>query len=85
MATKVTILGEVQPKGCKKKIEFALRIHDGISDTKITEPEWKPSDFKNIELICKGYGSDFYDLMFAYDKHRDEGFIFLGHFNDGIV
>ena len=82
MKTKVTILGSndvEQPE--KKKIEFCRVVcADEISDKLFS----KPSDYDNIELICKNYVSQ-YDLLFAYNATRFDSVCYLGHFNDGIA
>ena len=83
--TKVIILGEPAEKKEGKKIKFVKAF--------VHQMEWinctsTPSDWENIELICKNYNKsseDPYDLMYAYDDERNMGNIYLGHFNDGIV
>jgi hypothetical protein len=52
-----------------------------------------PTQYDNIELICKCYtagenrNGPYYDLMFAYHdgENRSAGTIYLGYWNDGIV
>lgn len=78
--TKVTILGKSQGEEPKKKIEFIKYLSIGGD---LCSASFDPSHFKNIELICAGYGQ--YDLMFAYDCDRNSGCLYLGHFNDGVV
>lgn len=50
------------------------------------------SDFDCVELVCRGYNygsvnaETIYDLIFAYHKGlRNDGTLYLGHWNDGIV
>lgn len=86
MATKVTIIGEKPKTKSKKRIQFLKYLtSDGINfDNLLIDP----SNFKNIELICRNYTRDGEDLMFAYDSDRNSGmesFLIIGHFNDGIV
>ena len=78
--TKVTIIGEATPIEKKKPIEFvkSIDVHNN------TPARTSPNEWKNIELICNDY-LDGYDLMFAYNRNRDDGIAYLGHFNDGIV
>ena len=77
--TKVKIIGE-QPEAPKKKIEFfKYYTANGLIESR-SLPEY----FENIELICRGYKAE-YDLMFAYNKDRSVGTLYLGHFNDGVV
>lgn len=83
--TKVIILGEPAEKKEGKNIEFvqSLQSTKNWRECKDVANEWK-----NVELICKNYNqssTDPYDLMFAYDSIREEGALYLGHFNDGIV
>lgn len=79
--TKVIILGEqAEQKTELKKIEFVKMLSVNVS---IEKSESKPSSWQNIELICKNYGD--YDLMYAYDNDRNDGVLYLGHFNDGVV
>lgn len=78
--TKVTILGQ-EPKEKKelKPIEFT----ESLTGSKNFEGGCvPPSDWANIELVCR-YGS--FDIMFAYDDSRNNGCLYLGHFNDGVV
>jgi len=78
--TKVTIYGEVPDKKELKKIEFIKCL----DFNEIADAETEPSEWENIELICRKYTS--FDLMFAYDGgKRSDGCLYLGHFNDGIV
>lgn len=80
METKVTILGEAEAvKPELKKIEFVRYLSGDIVKT---DP-CKPSQWKNIELIKRGSGN--LDTMFAFDDSREDGLIYLGHFNDGVV
>lgn len=83
MKTKVIVLGQ-EPKEEKKlkPIEFKqvlLATKFMFKDT-----DAKPNEYENVELICKRYDGKM-DLMFTYFNDRDEGVLFLGHFNDGVV
>jgi hypothetical protein len=81
--TKVIILGEQPEKKELKPIEFISVL---TMDNKMVEPRLNPKNYLNIELICKNYLSkQSFDLMFAYHKVRNEGCLYLGHFNDGVV
>ena len=79
--TKVIIIGEQPEKKELKPIEFVkyldyhLEFSSGCSS---------PKKWENIELICKNYFNK-YDLMFAFDEDRNNGVLYLGHFNDGVV
>lgn len=79
--TKVFILGEHKPQD-GKNIDF-IRVM--CVDERFVFAEGSPGGYKNVELICKNYASGEFDLMFAYDDDRDDGLLYLGYFNDGIV
>ena len=78
--TKVTIIGGATPIEKKKPIQLVKSIGSlGICNARAVPYMWD-----NIELISKNY-VDGYDLMFAYNRIREDGLAYLGHFNDGIV
>jgi hypothetical protein len=79
--TKVIILEEQPEKKELKPIEFKFALD---SNSIFINPKTLPKDWRNIELICKNYATKF-DLMFAYDEDRQEGCLYLGHFNNGVV
>ena len=81
--TKVIILGQEYKKPTQKPIEFIKLLTHSFA----TSPNrCNPCDWKNIELICRNYGyENKFDLMFGYDDKREYGFLYLGHFNDGVV
>lgn len=92
--TKVIILGEqAEQKEELKKIEFVsfLHIHTihqlGIRSAPKIYPcnTIDPGRYKTIELIRKNYGGSGMDLMLAYMIDRNDGTLYLGHFNDGVV
>ena len=79
--TKVIILGEPTPEQPKKPIELKLSL---TVNRTIIESNINPKLYKNIELISSKY--DYvHDLMYAYDTDRNDGCLYLGHFNDGVV
>ena len=44
----------------------------------------RPDSFDNVILLKKGGGSP--DQMYAYnDAHPNSGYVYLGHWNDGVV
>ena len=80
--TKVIILGEDAPEQPKKPIKFVYFLNQGHKfDTGVAYPNC----FANIELICSNYLNKGFDLMFAYDDNRNNGVLYLGHINDGVV
>lgn len=62
-----------------KKIEFVFGM---ATDRELFNPHVTPSEYKNVELITRNFGD--YDLMIAYDDDKDNGVLYLGHYNDGI-
>jgi hypothetical protein len=81
--TKVIILGQEPEQKKTKRIEFVELIDHS---KQFTAPRYTPKDFKNIELVAKNWDVDeILDLMFAYDSDRNVGYLYLGHFNDGVV
>jgi len=84
--TKCIVLGEALSKE-KTPITFSSiltygKFHDA------TDQRY-PKDFEYLELIAKGYTNDTIepDIIFAYNdpKKRNEGYLFLGKWNDGVV
>jgi hypothetical protein len=80
--TKVIILGEQPESKELKPIEFVKSLN---MDNDFIKAVSIPDLHDNIELICRNYNHENQDLMFAYNEHRNEGILYLGHFNDGIV
>jgi hypothetical protein len=80
--TKVIILGEQPESKELKPIEFLSYIDENFNFISNCS---KPDAWKNIELIRRGYSIEGLDLMYAYDDDREQGLLYLGHFNDGIV
>ena len=80
MPTNVIIIGQVSPT--VQTIEFIKFLNGNYE---CVAPRINPSSFKNIELICRNYKDAGFDLMFAYNDKRNEGSIYFGRFNDGIV
>jgi hypothetical protein len=55
------------------------------SDKLFEESDIIPADWDNIVLISKDYTNDGFDLIFIYGPYPADGFLCLGHWNDGIV
>jgi len=86
--TKVTIIGQ-EFKAPKKytHIKFLQVLTGSYKIDSASDGPWSgPSDWNNIELICKNY-ADGKDLMFCYDdaEHRNDGVLYIGYFNEGLV
>lgn len=83
MATKVIILEEEKKQTKKKPIVFVKMLRSRSLNVEVYHSE--PHEWKYIELICKDYGEDGWDLMYAFDDDRKSGTLYIGYFNDGIV
>lgn len=83
--TKCIILGaEVGEKRTLKGIEFNSYLSiDKDGDAKIEGTFIYPEKWQNIEFISRY--NEKVDLMFAYDTNRDDGILYLGQWNDGVV
>lgn len=83
MATKVTVIGsKARPKELKP-IEFCSYFNVVKGTCSATA---LPGNYNYIELICLNYQGQL-DLMFAYAdaSDRNDGALYLGKFNDGVV
>lgn len=78
--TKIIILGQ---ESKKKPIKLIKYLHKDL----YFEPSLRSAnDWENIELICRNYGYNKLDLMYAYPNNsRENGTLYIGHFNDGII
>ena len=89
--TKCIVLGEAKSEEPKKAIEFIHCIVTNkdqdysSNDTIQLNPATNPSDYKVIELITRSNRRYKYDIMYAYCDNRSTGYLYLGHWNDGIV
>jgi len=83
METKVIVIRQDKDPASLVKIEFKRLLCTGLI---MERDSTNPANYNFIELIALDY-VDGYDLMFAYDdaSRRNEGLLFVGHFNDGIV
>ncbi len=70
----------------KKKIEFVSYLNSIDEKENIEKAENSPSEYNFIELICRNYINKM-DIMLAYNKkdQREDGYLYFGHFNDGVV
>jgi len=84
LETKCIDLGNVGNEGKKVPIEFFNKLSPTGS---LVSTTINPSLCGVIELVCRGYTTEGYDLMFAYQApgKRHEGILIIGRFNDGIV
>ena len=88
MSTKCIVLGKNNPiEQVKKPIEFLVFVDTSEVMTKTKRckvAKIKPNEFFNIELVNKA-GCVGLDIMFAYNQNRNYGYLYLGHWNDGVV
>lgn len=83
MATKISIFGQPEVKQEKKLKSIELVKYKDERDC-ICITDSIASNFKYIELRQKNYLCGGYDLILAWDK-PDYVYVFLGHWNDGVV
>ena len=81
--TKVSVFGE-KPTGNKelKQIELIKFVNQ---DCAPDDAAATASEYKNVTLLIKGYCGVRFDLILAYDDDVNEGAVYFGHWNDGIV
>jgi len=90
MATTCIVLGQSPVVKEKNPIVFTRVLETNKKITLAFRSE--PGHFNYIELICLGYNNkestaNKFDLMFAYQhpNEREDGVLFIGQWNDGIV
>lgn len=87
MPTKVSVFGQEsteQPKELKK-IEFVKSIDN---DGTIRRAMSCPLNYERVMLVDKTSSNNnerFFDIIIAFCPRNERGFLFLGHWNDGIV
>lgn len=85
METKCIVIGKPTEEVKGKPIEFKTVANIDMEGPRFVNLGKRPKDWRNIELIARGRGGE-YDMMFAYnDADRADGFLYLGHWNDGFV
>lgn len=77
------VKGGAEKKEKKKPIEFDSVLGGDGNMTDLINPD--AGVWKYIELISKSYTKDKRDLMYAYDSDRNDGVLYLGYWNDGVV
>lgn len=81
--TKTSIFGQSEVKQDEKKpIEFVKYLRK--IDIELGDNCTEPSKYTNIVLLQKSYTGNL-DLMYAYNENPNGGYLYLGHWNDGIV
>lgn len=84
--TKTIVIGSENESKKDKKIEFIALLTDEKNPRIMSGYCGYAKKWNYIELITENYSKDI-DIMFAYmDKNkRNEGTLYLGKWNDGIV
>ena len=83
--TKCIVLGETKCEDPKKRIiKFVHNINIYPGNVRLNTAA-NPNQFAVIELISKTTQKDSFDLMYAYNNDRNGGYLYLGHWNDGVV
>lgn len=85
--TKTIIIGEKDQKNQKTKFIEVICYFNPANCSLKYEDIIDIGEWKFVELICRGYSKDGYDLMFAYDNpsERELGLLYLGKWNNGVV
>jgi hypothetical protein len=82
--TVCTVLGEDVEVKKGKGIEFVKQLNSKHNNLSFLTANYRLDIYENIEVIRYGK-EDCLDLFFAYKDDRNDGFLFLGHLNDGFV
>lgn len=91
MATEVRTLSGEDIGNQPKKIKFIQVLNEeSVFISESNTYKYKPEDFAHILLLKTGLGKNKeYDLMYAYNENpnegNNEGKLFVGFFNNGIV
>lgn len=85
--TKVTILGEDgKPVEKKKPIEFLYWFRNSRTTPTLETDCVKPTDWKNVLVLSKGDNfSNDSAIFWGYDDKIEDGTLYLGNYNDGVV
>ena len=80
--TKVSVFGQDSEEEKKKKpIEFVKAFFY----KKFVDAKAKPSEYEYVVLLEKNYYGINLSLIWAYDNNPNNGTLYLGHWNDGVV
>ena len=80
--TKVSVFGQKATESKQlKPIEFVHHINL-IGRTTIPA---EPSTWLNVQLFAKKYRGGEFDLILAWNDNSNDGAIYLGHWNDGVI
>ena len=80
--TKVSVFGQKATESKQlKPIEFKYCV-DSTGKLSIAA---HPSTWMNVQLFAKKYRGGEFDLILAWDDNPNNGAIYLGHWNDGVI
>lgn len=82
--TKCVVIGnKARGSTPKKKIVFSLVLAGGI----FRKPKTCPDEWDNVILLRKdGGGEQGMDTMYVYDNRNPQnGYVYRGHWNDGVA
>lgn len=80
MTKIVNLFGPQLESPVKKPIEFVKALS---SEGFVSGSSSKPENWKNISLLIQDGGQ--YEVMLAWDDSPNDGVVYLGHWNDGVV
>ena len=80
--TKVSVFGD---KPTEKKELKQIELVEFIKLTRNSEAVEFANEYENITLLVKDYCRDGFDLILAYDEDVNDGGVYFGYWNDGIV
>lgn len=84
--TKAFVFGASKKNESRKKIEFLYYLHEYKGAMEVCNVQSDtPSIWDNVMLLSRASGRREYDIIFAWNKNLNEGTLYLGHWNDGIV
>ena len=81
--TKCSVIGQKEVSKEKKSVEFCKYIPKGVPKLKFEVGCVHPNTWDNIMLL---YSDDDFDYMYGWcDGFEQDGYIYQGHWNDGVV
>lgn len=80
--TNVTVFGEKKIDLGRGKIVLTMILKDDMSFEK---SNIEADNWENVLLLVDKYTEDGLDLIYCYDAQPNDGVLYLGHWNDGVV
>lgn len=86
MPTKCIDLEDLKsPTRIPKPIELKIILSFDGNVHHLVKHDATASAWDSVELVRRSNTEGLFDIIFAYDKHRQLGQLYLGHWNDGVV